>query len=224
MTDLIPSKFCPGCGHPIVLMMLDKVLQDLKLSGKAVLGLDIGCSLLAWNFLPINTFQTHHGRVTPTMAGFKRAKPGSLCFGYTGDGGAYAIGLQSLLYAARRDEPITVVVINNTVYAMTGGQSAPTTLKGQKTDTHPNGHEDEPLLGPELLRGIVKPGAYLARTAVDNPKQMREYIKKAIEAQQAGHFSLVEFLSFCPTNWKTGGKETIDYLEKLKFSFKIGEM
>jgi len=224
MQDLQPTKFCAGCGHPIVLMMLNKVLQDLKLSGKAVLGLDIGCSLLAWNFLPVNTFQTHHGRVTPTMMGFKRAKPDSLCFGYTGDGGAYSIGLQSLLYAARRDEPITVIVINNTVYGMTGGQSAPTTLHGQKTDTHPNGYEDQPLFGPEMLKDLVNKHAYLARTAVNDPKQMLEFIRKAIEAQQAGHFSLVEFLSFCPTNWRTKGKETIDYLENLKTTFKIGEI
>lgn len=224
MPDLQPTKFCPGCGHPIALMMLNKVLQDLKLSSKAVLGLDIGCSLLAWNFLPVNTFQTHHGRVTPTMMGFKRAKPDSLCFGYTGDGGAYSIGLQSLLYAARRDEPVTVIVINNTIYGMTGGQTAPTTLKGQKTDTHPNGYEEEPLFGPEMLKNIVKPGAYLARTAVNNPKQMQEFIKKAIKTQQAGHFSLVEFLSFCPTNWKTKGQDTIKYLENLKLTFKAGEI
>ncbi|MFA5061558.1 MAG: thiamine pyrophosphate-dependent enzyme [Patescibacteria group bacterium] len=224
MPNLAPSKFCAGCGHPIVLMMLGKVLKDLKFEDKAVLGLDIGCSLLAWNFLPVNTFQTHHGRVTPTMMGFKKARPESLCFGYTGDGGAYAIGLQSLLYAARRDEPITVFVINNTLYGMTGGQTAPTTLKGQKTDTHPHGYEEEALFGPELLKSVVQEGAYLARTAVNDVKQMQEFIRKAIETQQAGHFSLIEFLSFCPTNWKTIGQGTIAYLENLKQTFKTGEI
>lgn len=224
MPDFQPSKFCPGCGHPIVLMMLGKVLGNLKLSAKAVLGLDIGCALLAWNFLPINTFQTHHGRVVPTMMGFKRAKPSSLCFSYTGDGGAYAIGLQSLLYATRRDEPVTVLVINNTIYGMTGGQSAPTTLRGQKTDTHPSGCEEDALFGPEILKGFVDKRAFLARTAVDNPKQMQEFIGKAIKTQQAGHFSLVEFLSFCPTNWRTKGQETIKYLQNLKTVFKVGEI
>ena len=52
---------------------------------------------------------------------------------------------------------------------------------------------------------------------------MQEYIKKAIEAQQAGHFALVEFLSFCPTNWRTKGPETLKYLEEqMKPIFKIG--
>lgn len=216
------SRFCPGCGYPIVLMTLNKILEEKGLTDKAVLGLDIGCSLLAINSLPINTFQTHHGRVTPTMVGFKRARPNSICFSLTGDGGAYAIGLQNLLHAAKRDEPVTVLVINNTVYAMTGGQSAPTTLKGQITITSPKGYEEEPLLGPELFRDLVKPGVFLARTAVNDPKDLKEYLIKAVDTQQAGHFSLVEILSFCPTNWRVKGIELIDRLNALKQEFKVG--
>lgn len=218
------AKFCPGCGHPIVLLTLNRILEEMNLGKRAVLGLDIGCSLLAWNFLPINTFQTHHGRVTPTMIGFKRARPDSVCFGYTGDGGAYAIGLQSLMHTAMRDEPITVLVVNNTVYGMTGGQTAPTTLTGQKTDTNPDGFLGKPFLGPEVLRSVANEKAFLARTAVNEPKQMQEFIKKAIETQQSGHFSLIEFLSYCPTNWKTKGIETNNYLNNnMKPIFKLKE-
>jgi len=218
-------KFCPGCGYPIVLMTLDKVLGDLGEKNKAILGLDIGCSLLAWNFLKdINTFQTHHGRVTPTIMGFKRAKEDAVCVGLTGDGGAYAIGLQSLLWSARRDEPITVLIVNNTVYAMTGGQTAPTTLKGQKTDTTPQGVENEPFYGIELLKEVIKPGAFLARTAVNDIKTLQEYIQKGIEVQKQGHFSAIEILSMCPTNWKTRGKDTLDKLNSLKDTFQLGEV
>lgn len=222
--NLKPAKFCAGCGYPIALMFLHKAIEKAGLLKKTAIGLDIGCSLLAWDHLPINTFQTHHGRVTPTMVGYKRAKNDSLCVGITGDGGAYAIGLQNLLHAAKRDEPVTIIVINNTVYAMTGGQSAPTTLKNQKTDTHPAGYDSDHLLGPELLKNIVAPGAYLARTAVNDPKNLSFYLERAIAAQQAGHFSLVEILSFCPTNWRTRGAETLAYLEKLKESFRVGEL
>lgn len=218
------AKFCPGCGYPITLMFLNKTLEKLGLQKQAVLGLDIGCALLAWNFLPINTFQTHHGRVVPTMMGFKRARNNSICFALVGDGGAYAIGLQSLIHAAKRDEPITVVVTNNTVYGMTGGQTAPTTLKNQKTDTDPNGNLEEPLFGPEMLKGVIKPGAFLARTAVNEPRQLQEYLDKAIATQKAGHFSLIEVLSFCPTNWKTVGVATTDKLNSLKEVFRLGEI
>jgi 2-oxoglutarate ferredoxin oxidoreductase subunit beta len=225
MSQEAPAKFCPGCGHPIVLMMMKRILDEMGLAKQAVLGLDIGCSLLAWNFLPINTFQTHHGRVVPTMMGFKRARPSSISFAYAGDGGAYAIGWQSLYHAARRDEPIVVLVVNNTVYGMTGGQTAPTTMVGQITPTNPQGSIDKPFLGPEALKFVADKDAFIARAAVNEPKQMQEYIKKAIEAQQAGHFALVEFLSFCPTNWRTKGPETLRYLEEqMKPIFKIGEI
>lgn len=223
MEQEVPAKFCPGCGYPIALTVLKQVLQKNNLLEPSVLGVDIGCNLLAWNFLPISTFQTHHGRVVPTMIGFKRARNNSLSFALVGDGGAYAIGLQSLIWAAKRDEPITVLVINNTVYAMTGGQSAPTTVKGQKTDTHPEGYTEETFLGPELLKDIVKSGAFIARTAVNEPQKLTECLEKAIQAQQNGHFSLIEILSFCPTNWRTKGVETINYLENLKTIFKTGE-
>src|SRR3989339_1213937 len=129
------AKFCPGCGHPIVLRFLYSVLKEMGLEKKAVLGLDIGCALLAWDFLPINTFQTHHGRVTCTMVGYKRSQPDSLSIACTGDGGAYAIGMQSLFWAALRNDPVTVIVVNNSVYGMTGGKLVRKTVVGLKTVT-----------------------------------------------------------------------------------------
>ncbi|MBI4426889.1 MAG: 2-oxoglutarate synthase [Candidatus Magasanikbacteria bacterium] len=216
------AKFCPGCGYPVVLRFLHTILKDKKLDKKTALGLDIGCSLLAWDALPINTFQTHHGRVVPTMVGLNRAKPELLSIALVGDGGAYAIGLQSLLWAAMRNDPILVIVANNTVYAMTGGQMAPTTMIEQKTDTSPAGSDQPPVLGPELIRGL-SPKAYLARAAVNDVKQLNEYLNKAIEACQLGNFALVEVLSFCPTNWRTKGAETNERVEEMKRVFKIGE-
>lgn len=218
------AKFCPGCGYPIVMMMLNRILEKLDVKEKANLGLDIGCSLLGLNSLPINTFQTHHGRVVPTMVGFKRAKKDSTSLALVGDGGAYAIGLQSLIWSAKRDEPITVLVMNNSLYAMTGGQSAPTTLKGQKTTTNPTGSNSEVFFGPESLKEFTQKGAYLARSAVNDPKNLMDYLEKAIKTQQQGHFSLLEVLIFCPTNWKTVGQATLNYLNNLKQEFKVGEM
>lgn len=206
----------------MVLRFLHTILQEKKLEKKTTLGLDIGCSLLAWDMLPINTFQTHHGRVVPTMVGLNRARPDLLAIAMVGDGGAYAIGLQSLLWAAMRNDPILVVVVNNTVYAMTGGQTAPTTMVGQKTDTSPAGSVQPSVLGPELIRGL-SPKAYLARAAVNDIKQLKEYLSKAIDARQAGNFALVEVLSFCPTNWRTKGAETNERVEEMKRVFKMGE-
>lgn len=220
-----PANFCAGCGYPLALLTLKKVLEATELTARAALGLDIGCALLAIDYLPINTWHAHHGRVTPLMIGYKRGNQEAMAIGCTGDGGAYAIGLQYLLHAALRDEPITILVINNTLYGMTGGQSAPTTMKGQKTDTFPLGSEAKTLLGPELVARVANPAAFVARGAVTDLAQARELLTKALQTQLAGHFSLVELLSFCPTNWKTSGPETASYLkEKMLPVFPLGEI
>lgn len=129
------SKFCPGCGHGLVLKTLASTIDDLEIQERAVFGCDIGCSLLSWNYMNVDTVQTHHGRTTPVIYGVTRANPGTVGIAYMGDGGGLAIGAQHLVNAAVRNEKMVVVLVNNTNYGMTGGQMAPTTLPGQKTET-----------------------------------------------------------------------------------------
>ena len=92
---------------------------------RTVFGCDIGCSLLSWDFFAVDSTQTHHGRTTPVMTGIKRGNPDLICVGYMGDGGAYSIGSQHTVNAAARNERITMIVVNNTNYGMTGGQMSP---------------------------------------------------------------------------------------------------
>jgi 2-oxoglutarate ferredoxin oxidoreductase subunit beta len=219
-----PSNFCPGCGHSLTLKNLGFVIDEMRIQASTVFATDIGCSLLAWDYFDIDTVQSHHGRATSIAVGLKRALPKSNVISYMGDGGGYSIGLNHLVGAARRNEAISVILVNNTLYAMTGGQMAPTTYKGEATSSTPNGYfaDENPFLGPEFLAPICHPGAFLARTSVDNPVQLKKYLKKALENQKAGNFSLVEVLSYCPTNWKTDAKRTIDFLDKLKKIYRMG--
>ncbi|AEG15112.1 2-oxoglutarate synthase [Desulfofundulus kuznetsovii DSM 6115] len=228
--DTKPHKFCPGCGHGLVLKALGDAIDELGIQDRAVFGCDIGCSLLSWDFFNLDTVQTHHGRTTPVMTGIKRARPELICIAYMGDGGGYAIGSQHLVNAAVRNEKITVILANNTVYAMTGGQMAPTTMPDQKTETSPYGRDPlktgYPMLGPEMVAAITREGAYVARGTIANLRQLKGYLKKALENQMAGNgFSFVEALSSCPTNWRTNAEETWKYIEEVmpKF-FKIGEI
>lgn len=225
-----PHKFCPGCGHGLVLKALGEAIDELGIQDRAVFGADIGCSLLAWDFFNVDTVQTHHGRTTPVVTGVKRANPDTICIAYMGDGGGYAIGSQHLVNAAARNERITVILANNCNYAMTGGQMAPTTLPGMKTETSPYGRDvDEagyPTQGPEMVAAITREGAYVARGTVSNLKQLKGYFKKALENQIAGNgFSFVEALATCPTNWRTNAKDTWAFLEKeMTKYFKVGEL
>ena len=223
-----PHLFCPGCGHGIVLKQLGYAIDALGIAKNTTLGIDIGCSLLAWNFFEISTVQTHHGRTTPVMVGYKMAKPKRIALAYTGDGGAYAIGLQSILHAAYRNDPVTVIVVNNENYAMTGGQMSPETTPGTVTSTTPLGKPAEfgpGLKGPELVRNIAAKNAYIARTTVANPIHLLTTLKKAITAQQKDNvFSFVEVLSICPTNWKTNAKESLDRVFEMAKYYPIGEV
>jgi 2-oxoglutarate ferredoxin oxidoreductase subunit beta len=224
-----PHKFCPGCGQALALRILGYAIDELNLAGKMVYGCDIGCSLLTWNMFDIDTVQTHHGRVLPTMVGFKLARPEIITLAFMGDGGGYAIGAQHLINSAMRNDKVTVILVNNANYAMTGGQLAPTTLVDQKTETTPLGRKvqnfGEPLHGPEMLAKIAAEDAFIARGTSNDFLGLKNLFKKALENQINGRgFSFVEVLSMCPVNWKTDAKESIAFIEEMKKNYPLGEI
>ena len=223
-----PDLFCLGCGHGIALKQLGYAIDELKIQSKITFGIDIGCSLLAWNFYNLDTIETHHGRTTPVMVGYKLVKENRIVIAYMGDGGGYAIGLQSLLHTALRNNPITVILINNENYAMTGGQSAPTTMSGDKTTTAPEGKSKDlgpGFLGPELVRQIAGKKAYVARASVSQPEVVKRTIIAGLKNQiDNDNFSFIEILSTCPTNWKTNAAESFDKLSEAEKYYHLGEL
>ena len=164
-----------------------------------------------------------HGRAPAVATGVKRAQHDKFVFTYQGDGDLAAIGTSEVVHAANRGEILTVIFVNNTTYGMTGGQMAPTTMLGQKTSTSPYGRDFRgdgyPIRMAELLAGL-EGTAYSARVAVSTPAQIRkakESVRKAFEMQLHGMgFSIVEFLSTCPTNW---GMKPLDAQKRV-----LGEM
>ena len=219
-----PHNFCPGCGYPIMYKALGANIDEMKLQNKTFIGLDIGCALLSWDFFNVDTMQTHHGRTIPVVVGFKKAQPDSVGIAIVGDGGGYAIGAQHLINARMRNEPMTVIVVNNAVYGMTGGQEAPTSLPGQITSTSVTGADQHIIQGPRMLTEMLDDEVYIARGSVDNLIQLKTFIKRALEWQINNKgFSMVEVLSFCPTNWHTNAKQTREFLETMKQRYPVGE-
>ncbi len=222
------SKFCPGCGHGMILKTLAHTIDDLNLQEKAVFGCDIGCSLLSWNYMNVDSVQTHHGRTTPVIYGVTRANPGTVGIAYMGDGGGLAIGSQHLVNAAVRAENMLIVLANNTNYGMTGGQMAPTTMPGQKTETTPYGRDCEvtgkPARGAEMVASIVDPEkGYVARASVSNLRSLKKTFTKALKNVEKGGFSFVEVLSICPLNWRTNNEGTWDRLKTMESFFEVKE-
>ncbi len=141
--------------------------------------------------------------------GVKRARPDAFVFAYQGDGDLASIGLAEIMHCANRGERVSVIFVNNTVYGMTGGQMAPTTLVGQKTTTCPGGRclerEGGPMNMAEIIAGLGGT-VYSTRVALDSVKHIvaaKKAIKKAftIQEQDLG-FGFVELLATCPTNWR----------------------
>jgi 2-oxoisovalerate ferredoxin oxidoreductase beta subunit len=166
----------------------------------------VGCSVFAYYYFDVGNVQAAHGRAPAVATALKRAHPESIVMSYQGDGDLAAIGTAEIIHAANRGENICVFFVNNSIYGMTGGQLAPTTLVGQYSTTSPWGrrpsNEGLPLHVAELLASLETP-TYIERVALSDMKNImkaKKAIKKALQIQKdGGGFSLVEILSPCPT-------------------------
>ncbi len=202
------THYCPGCHHGIAHRLVAEVLEELELASRAIMVASVGCSVISYDYISVDSVESPHGRACAVATGVKRARPDTIVFTYQGDGDMGAIGLAESLHAAARGEHITAVFVNNTVYGMTGGQMAPTTLLGQKTTTTPMGRRMELEGGPVHMAEMMSQlagVAYAERCSLDSVRHIRaaqDAIRKAFSIQAKGlGFSFVELLSGCPTNW-----------------------
>lgn len=219
LTDT-PTHFCPGCTHGIAHRLVAEALDELGVTDRTIGIPGVGCCVFLYYYLSIDVLEAPHGRAPAVATGMKRAQPDKIIFNYQGDGDMAAIGTSEIIHAANRGENITVIFINNSVYGMTGGQMAPTTLLGQQTTTSPYGRnfqtEGYPIKMAELL-ATLEGVAYSSRVSLHKPKnvnQAKKAIVKAFEMQiNKMGFSMVEILSTCNTNWRVSPVEALDVIE-----------
>ena len=217
----MPWHFCPGCNHGIIHRLCAEVVEEMGLQEKTIGVGCVGCGVFSYDYFNFDGIGPSHGRSPAVATGVKRALPDRLVFTYQGDGDLAAIGTTELVHSAVRGEYISVIFVNNTIYGMTGGQMAPTSLMGQKTTTTPLGRTREqagfPIKVAEMM-ATMEGAAYIARTSVHNPAQVtrtKKAIRKAFTAQMDRHgFSLVEVLSNCPTNLGMNPLESLKHVEE----------
>lgn len=214
-----PFHYCPGCGHGTVHRIIGEVLDEIGITDNTIGVMPVGCAVMGYDYFECDVMQAAHGRAPAVATGIKRSVPDRIVFSYQGDGDLAAIGTAETIHAAARGEAITVIFINNTVYGMTGGQMAPTTLEGQVTQTTPRGRDPYtqgyPLKMCEIL-SQVDGAAYIERCAIDTPANIRS-AKKAVKKAfmyQAEHnaYSFIELLCACPTNW---GMSPVDAVKRV---------
>ncbi len=212
----VPMHFCPGCSHGIAHRLVAEAIDKLGLRERTVAVAPVGCAVFMYEYLDFDITEAPHGRSPAVATGIKRSRPDLFVFTYQGDGDIGAIGLAEIISAANRGEDFSVIFINNTVYGMTGGQMAPTTLIGQQTTTTPDGREAKregyPLKMAELIASLEAP-YYVARVSVDCPANIvraKKAILRAFQVQIEGNgFSFVEILGACPLNWGLSPVEAI---------------
>lgn len=219
LTD-VTFHYCPGCSHGIVHKLVCEVIDELGIQGKTIAVEPVGCAVTAHDYFDFDVVQAAHGRAPAVATGIKRSLPENFVFTYQGDGDLASIGTAETVHSATRGENISIIFINNTIYGMTGGQMAPTSLPGQITQTSPYGRDTKTQGNPvricEMLATLDGP-AYIARVSTDSVQHIKEAkkaIKKSFEYQLQGKgFSIVEVLSTCPTNW---GMSPVEAMERLR--------
>ncbi|MBQ6508950.1 MAG: 2-oxoacid:ferredoxin oxidoreductase subunit beta [Flexilinea sp.] len=201
--DHLPQIWCPGCGNGILMRDVVVAIDNLKLEReKVVIVSGIGCSSRAAGYLDFNTIHTTHGRALPFATGIKLANPELNVIVITGDGDCTAIGGNHLIHAARRNVELTVVVFNNNIYGMTGGQYSPTTPTGERGTTAPYGNVDRQFDITQLAAGAG--ASYTARgTAYHTPQT----IKAIQDGITHPGFSLIDCYSPCPTYYGRKNKK-----------------
>ena len=149
------THYCPGCGHGIIHKLIAEVVDELGIKEDLIGIAPVGCSVIAYDYFTFDMSETAHGRAPAVATGLKRALPDKLVFAYQGDGDLASIGMAEIIHAANRGENYTTIFVNNTVYGMTGGQMAPTTMIGQKTITTPQGRDPKETGNPLRSSGTA---------------------------------------------------------------------
>lgn len=191
----LPTIWCTGCGCGIIMKAMLRAIDRCGVPrDDIVIVSGIGCSSRTPGYLDFNTLHTHHGRAIAFATGLKLAKPHLQVIVVTGDGDATAIGGNHFIHAARRNIGMTVLIYNNQIYGMTGGQASPTTPPGMLASTAPYGMQEP---GFDISGLAIAAGApFVARTTCIHAVQMDRLIERAMK--KSG-FSVVEIMSPCPT-------------------------
>ena len=193
----LPHIWCPGCGNGIILSALVEAIDSLDIDkDKICIVSGIGCSSRAAQYMNFDTIHTLHGRAIPYATGIKLAKPDLKVIVLTGDGDCAAIGGNHLIHGCRRNIDLTVLVFNNNIYGMTGGQCSPTTPLESRTTTTEKGNLCRDF---DICKLCDAAGAtYISRSTVAHYANLVKSMKEALNNKG---FSLVEALTPCPVQY-----------------------
>ena len=186
-------RWCPGCGDYAILKAVQKVMPEIgKEKEDIVFVSGIGCSSRFPYYMNTYGFHTIHGRAPSFATGIKLANPNLSVWQVTGDGDALAIGGNHYIHVLRRNIDINILLFNNEIYGLTKGQFSPTSARGIKTKSSPQGTVDRSFNPGKLALGAE--ANFFARVIDVDPKRMATVL---LEAEKHKGTSLVEILQNC---------------------------
>jgi len=224
------THYCPGCGHGIINKLIAEACAELGLQDRTIFVDPVGCGVFTYYYWDAAHISAAHGRASAAATGACRARPDAVTIAYQGDGDLGAIGFNNAFQAASRGEKFGCIFVNNSLYGMTGGQMAPTTLEGETTTTTPFGRDPSltghPLHVCEVFNQLQAP-VYIARVSVADTKrimQAKQAIRKVFELQRDKKgYALLEILAPCPTNFKmTPDKAAAFCMNEMEREFPLG--
>lgn len=213
-TKKFPNVWCAGCGIGIVMSALIRAIDRMGLSKDEVAVVSgIGCTGRMPVYLDFNTMHTTHGRALAFATGLKLARPAMKVIAVMGDGDALAIGGNHFIHAARRNIGIAAIIVNNSIYGMTGGQVSPTTPLEMRAMTAPYGNIEQSF--PIVDLAIAAGASFVARSTVYHAVELDKYIEQAIRTPG---FAVVEAVSYCHTTFGRLNKlgTAVDMMRSLK--------
>jgi len=195
--EMMPNIWCPGCGVGIIVKALIRAMAGSGWENDSTAMVSgIGCTSRAPGYVDMNTLHTTHGRALTFATGVKLAAPEKNVVVISGDGDAAAIGGNHLIHTCRRNIDLTLVIVNNGIYGMTGGQYSPTSPTNARAVTAPYGTIDPPF---ELCRLCIAAGAtYVARGHVANAVFLERLIRGGL---QHHGFAVIEVMANCHTQY-----------------------
>ena len=224
------THYCPGCGHGIINKLIAEACAELGLQDRTIFVDPVGCGVFTYYYWDAAHISAAHGRASAAATGACRARPDAVTIAYQGDGDLGAIGFNNAFQAASRGERFGCIFVNNSLYGMTGGQMAPTTLEGETTTTTPFGRDPSltghPLHVCEVFSQLQAP-VYIARVSVADTRrimQAKQAIRKVFEIQRDKKgYAILEILAPCPTNFKMSpGKAAEFCMNEMEREFPLG--
>jgi len=190
------NTWCPGCGNFGILSAFKKAVKALEEKGvsrdRILISAGIGCHGKIFDYLALSGLYSIHGRSMSTVHGMKMANPDLKVVAFAGDGDAMGEGISHLIFAAKRNADITVIMHDNGVYGLTTGQFTPTSNKGFKGPSTPKGSVEEPLNPLSLM--LEARATFVAR---GYPVKLNHLADLMVQAVLHEGFSFVDVLQPC---------------------------